>query len=161
MMSSNGNIFRVTGQLCWEFTLHRWIPRTKASNAELWCFFNCTWMNGWVNNLGTGDLRRHRSHHDVTVMVYLSGGVGMPIITMALTFLPYLIYRWIRPPSVPSFQAYVHLSVPKDIMTLNSFRLSISPKYGKVMHSFVTKMVMNAIFHGTLQFLMIGLMCQV
>ena len=38
MTSSNGNIFRVTGLLCGEFAGHRWIPRTKASNAELWCF---------------------------------------------------------------------------------------------------------------------------
>ena len=33
--SSNGNIFRVTGLLCGEFTGPRWIPRTKASDAEL------------------------------------------------------------------------------------------------------------------------------
>ena len=39
MTSANGNIFRVTGLLCGEFTGHRWIPRTKASDAELWCFF--------------------------------------------------------------------------------------------------------------------------
>ena len=38
MTSSNGNIFRVTGPLCGEFTGHRWIPLTKASDAELWCF---------------------------------------------------------------------------------------------------------------------------
>ena len=38
MTSSNGNIFRVTGHLCGEFTGPRWIPRTKASEAELWCF---------------------------------------------------------------------------------------------------------------------------
>ena len=38
MTSSNGNIFRVTGHLCGEFTGHRWIPHTKASDAELWCF---------------------------------------------------------------------------------------------------------------------------
>ena len=38
MTSSNGNIFRVNGHLCGEFTGPRWIPRTKASNAELWCF---------------------------------------------------------------------------------------------------------------------------
>ena len=38
MTSSNGNIFRVTGHLCGEFTSHRWIPRTKSSDAELWCF---------------------------------------------------------------------------------------------------------------------------
>ena len=38
MTSSNGNIFRVTGLLWVEFTGHRWIPLTKASDAELWCF---------------------------------------------------------------------------------------------------------------------------
>ena len=38
MTSSNGDIFRVTGHLCGEFTGHRWIPHTKASDAELWCF---------------------------------------------------------------------------------------------------------------------------
>ena len=38
MTSSNGNIFRVTGPLCGENTGHRWIPLTKASDAELWCF---------------------------------------------------------------------------------------------------------------------------
>ena len=35
---SNGNNFRVTGLLCGEFTGHRWIPRTKAGDAELWSF---------------------------------------------------------------------------------------------------------------------------
>ena len=38
MTSSNGSIFRVTGPLCGEFTDHRCIPLTKASDAELWCF---------------------------------------------------------------------------------------------------------------------------
>ena len=38
MTSSNGNIFRVIGPLCREFTGPRWIPHTKASDAELWCF---------------------------------------------------------------------------------------------------------------------------
>ena len=37
MTSSNGNIFRVTGPLWGEFTGNRWIPLTKASDAELWC----------------------------------------------------------------------------------------------------------------------------
>ena len=39
MTSSNGSIFRVTGHLCREFTGHRWIPHTKASDAEFWYFF--------------------------------------------------------------------------------------------------------------------------
>ena len=38
MTSSNGNIFRVTDPLFGQFTGHRWIPRTKASDAELWYF---------------------------------------------------------------------------------------------------------------------------
>ena len=38
MASSNGNIFRVTDPLCGEVTGPRWIPHTKASDAELWCF---------------------------------------------------------------------------------------------------------------------------
>ena len=32
------NNFRVTGPLWEEFTGHRWIPRTKACDAELWYF---------------------------------------------------------------------------------------------------------------------------
>ena len=28
------------------------------------------WMNSWVNNGEAGDLRRHRAHYDVIVMVY-------------------------------------------------------------------------------------------
>ena len=38
MTSSNGNTFRVTDHLCGEFTDTRWILRTKACDAELWCF---------------------------------------------------------------------------------------------------------------------------
>ena len=38
MTSSNEDMFRITSPLCGEFTGPRWIPRTKASDAELWCF---------------------------------------------------------------------------------------------------------------------------
>ena len=67
MTSSSGNIFRVTGLLCWEFTDHRWIPLTKASNVKLW-FSICAWTNGCVNHRDAGDLRHQRAHYDVTVM---------------------------------------------------------------------------------------------
>ena len=68
--SSNGSIFRVTGPLWEESTGHRWIPLTKASNAELWFFsLISAWTNGWANNRrDAGDLRPRRPHHDVTVM---------------------------------------------------------------------------------------------
>ena len=32
-------------------------------------YLNCAWTNGWLNNRVTGDLRRHRAHYDVTVML--------------------------------------------------------------------------------------------
>ena len=67
MTSSNGNIFRVTGHLCGEFTDHRWIPCTKASDAELWCFLNprlSKWLNkqspGWWFETLSRLLLRHR-----------------------------------------------------------------------------------------------------
>ena len=39
MASSNGNFFLGTGPLRGEFSGYRWIPLTKASDAELWYFF--------------------------------------------------------------------------------------------------------------------------
>ena len=44
MTSSNGNMFRVTGHLCGEFTGHRWIPLTKTSDAEF--YFSCCFCFG-------------------------------------------------------------------------------------------------------------------
>ena len=70
MTSSNGSIFCVTGPLWREFTGHRWIPITKASDAELWCFlWSAHWTNGWINNREAGDLGRHRAHYDVIVVI--------------------------------------------------------------------------------------------
>ena len=148
MTSSNGNIFRVTGPLCGEFTghpvlkriafqlsncpigffdisflhipLHVIIHSSFSANKTQWqllvsqhmhqantwwrhqmetfsaslaiCAGNspvtgefphkgqwrgalmfsliCTRINGWVNNGEAGDLRRHRAHYDVTVMIW-------------------------------------------------------------------------------------------
>ena len=63
MTSSNGNIYRVTGPLCGEFTGHKgqWCGTLMFSLI-------CAWTNGWVNNRDTSDLRRRRAHCDVTVM---------------------------------------------------------------------------------------------
>ena len=69
MTSSNENIFRVTGHLCGEFTGPRWIPHTKANDAELWCLlWYAPEKNAWVNNREAGDLRRYRTHSDVIVL---------------------------------------------------------------------------------------------
>ena len=67
MTSSNRNIFRVTGPLWGEFTGHRRIP-LKASDVELWCFLDLHLNKRLSKQSRRGDLRRHRSHYDVTVM---------------------------------------------------------------------------------------------
>ena len=46
-----------------EFPAQRPVPRSFG------VFFD--WINGWVNNREAGDLRRHRTHHDVTIMMNL------------------------------------------------------------------------------------------
>ena len=57
---------------------HRWIPLTKASGAQLWCFFFIyAWINGGVNSHEAGDLRRHRAHYDVIAMVVFCGSYLM------------------------------------------------------------------------------------
>ena len=45
-----------------------WIPRTKASDALVFSLIYA-WINGWVNNREAGNLRRHRAHYDVIVMM--------------------------------------------------------------------------------------------
>ena len=81
------------------FVIFRWVfggileePRNvyamniciKASDAELWCFpLICTWTKTWANNGGTGDVRLHRAHYDVTVMYqiypYAATTAGHPV----------------------------------------------------------------------------------
>ena len=69
MTSSNGNIFRVTGPLCGEFTGDWWIPRKKIHwRGAVMFSLICAWINCWVNNREAGDLIRHRTHYHVTVM---------------------------------------------------------------------------------------------
>ena len=69
MVSSNGSIYCVTGLLCGG--IHR--SPVNSSHKGQWrgaLMFSliCAWINGWVNNLEAGDLRRHRAHYDVIVM---------------------------------------------------------------------------------------------
>ena len=79
MTSSNGNIFRVTGPLCWEFTGHRLIPLTKARDAGLWSalIFDLrlnkrlskqSW--GWLFETSPRPLLRHRNVDPVSCSIY-------------------------------------------------------------------------------------------
>ena len=69
MTSSNGNIFRVTGPLCVEFTGPVNSPHKGQWRGALMFSLICAWINDWVNNHEAGDLRRHRGHYDINVMI--------------------------------------------------------------------------------------------
>ena len=68
MTSSNGSIFRVTGHLCGEFTGPGEFPTQRPVMRRFDVSLIRVWMNGWVNNRESGDLRRYRAHYDVSVM---------------------------------------------------------------------------------------------
>ena len=95
MTSSNGNIFRVTDPLWGKSTGYRWIPLTKASDAELWYFFDLAWTNGWANNRYAGDLGRHRAHYDVTV---LWNKICYSTVVCTHTAIPSILLRLQQPP---------------------------------------------------------------
>ena len=70
MTSPNGKNFPVTGPLYGEFTGKRvYSPHKGKWRGALMFYLICAWINGWVNNREAGDLRRHRSHYDVIVMI--------------------------------------------------------------------------------------------
>ena len=55
----------------WLRGIHRWAgnsPHTDQWRGALMFSLICAWTNGWVNNQAAGDLRRHRTNYDVTVM---------------------------------------------------------------------------------------------
>ena len=55
--------------LAFERGIHRsQRPVTRSFDV----FFDLYWINGWVNNREVGDLRCHRAHYDVTIMVTTS-----------------------------------------------------------------------------------------
>ena len=82
MTSSNGNIFRVTGPLCGEFTGPGEFPTQRPVTRSFDVFFDLRLNKRWVNNRADGDetpswsFWRHRNVlpltcHDVSDLVYL------------------------------------------------------------------------------------------
>ena len=69
MTSSNGNIFLVTGSLCGEFTGPGDFPTQRPVTRSFDVFFDLRLNKRSVNKSEAGDLRRHRGHYDVIVMM--------------------------------------------------------------------------------------------
>ena len=80
MTSSNGNIFRVTGPLCGEFTGPGDFPAQRPVTRSFDVFFDLRLNKRLRNNREAGDLRRGRGHYGVNVMTGdINSGYHPPI----------------------------------------------------------------------------------
>ena len=68
MTSSSGNIFRVTGHLCGEFTGPGEFPTQRPVARSFDVFFDLRVNKRLSKHSWAGDLRRYRVHYDVIVM---------------------------------------------------------------------------------------------
>ena len=68
MTSSNGNIFRVTGPLCGEFTGPGEFPAQRPVTRSFDVFFDLRLNKRLSKQREAGDLRRNSSHYDVIIM---------------------------------------------------------------------------------------------
>ena len=92
MTSSNGNISRATGPFV--RGIHRSpvnSPHKGQWRGALMFTLICTRTNDWVNNREAGDLRRHRGHYDVTVMIW---SFGAAIVRLYTGWCLYEICTW-------------------------------------------------------------------
>ena len=67
MTSSNGNIFRVTGPLWGNSVVTGEFPARRPVTRSFDVFFDL--HKRWVNTRESGDLRCHRAHYDVIVIL--------------------------------------------------------------------------------------------
>ena len=47
-------------------------PHKDQWRGALMFYLICAWTNNWVNNRDAGDLRRHSTHYDVTLMLTIT-----------------------------------------------------------------------------------------
>ena len=70
MTSSNGNISALLAVCAGNSPVTGEYPAKKPGTQIFRVSLICSWINDWVNNREAGDLRRHRAHYDVTVMIW-------------------------------------------------------------------------------------------
>ena len=124
MTSSNGNIFRVTGHLCGEFTGPRWIPArrpvTQSFDISFYLRLNKrldkqSW--GWWFETLSHPLWRHRNEVDqLTIVVVFLNDMDEILLSFFIANLP--CFRWLDiiwcSLCLPSWSViWDYLSIPK------------------------------------------------
>ena len=66
-------------------------PHKGQWHGALMFSFICDWINSWVHNREAGDLRRHRAHFDVIVMILPRPWEAAPAITIGKLAHSYMI----------------------------------------------------------------------
>ena len=70
MTSSNGNLFRITGPLCEEFTVCGEFPTQRPVTQSFDVFFDLRPNKHMSKQCEAGDLRHYNAHYDVIVMIF-------------------------------------------------------------------------------------------
>ena len=143
MTSSNGNIFRVSGHLCGEFTGPRWIPRTKASDAELWCFFDLRlnkrlskqWWGWWFETL-SHPLWRHRNDINVIPHRYHNFDSGLTAVEVWAWVTNYTSQKTLSAIIYPCHNFYLTVLVKEPLNFPHSFVLIAAHVY--IRHNYLT-----------------------
>ena len=71
-------------------------PHKGQWRRALMFSFICAWINGWVNNREAGDLRRHRAHYDVIIMLWYNGHFCYVLLTSGVSG-NVILMRWAFP----------------------------------------------------------------
>ena len=82
----------------------------------------CVWINGWVNNGEAGDLRRSRTHYDVTVIIYYPDNATTADITWDAQRCDKRIVVRLFCPSTALPESAVHNRYKKALCKLHNMR---------------------------------------
>ena len=88
-------------------------PSQRPVTRSFDVFLICAWTNGWINNRYAGDLRRHRAHYDVTVMLYIFSRhltTRMAFLTLNFPLLHDDVIKWKHFPRYWPFVRRIHRS---------------------------------------------------
>ena len=72
MTSSNGTFSALLALCAGNSSVTGEFPSQRPVTRSFGFFFDLSWTNGWANSRDASDLRRHRAHYHVTIMVFLS-----------------------------------------------------------------------------------------
>ena len=74
-------------------------PHKDQWRGALMFSLTCAWTNSWANNGDAGDLRRHRAHYEVIIMVTLPTPLALGS-RFTNDFLPAIQIRWKFRPAI-------------------------------------------------------------